>query len=355
MPNFMTGKKVVVLLGAGGVGKTSTAIALAIAAARKGRSVGLLSIDPAKRLAAALGLDLGGRPKRLDLGLPADAGFVEAAMLDQKQVFDRMVERYATDPLVKRKILSHSLYIAASTKLAGSLEYMALANLQEMVESSVYDLIVLDTPPDTNALDFLRKPNVLAGFMDEGVMHWMVKPFHVASRLGLGKIFSVGERLMGGVAKVTGISALTTLTEFLVLIQTVIDGFHAASLRVVTTLGSSSTGFVLVTTATKAAERSARNLGDQLVSLGYPLSAVIFNRSLPNAVLAEVGNGPEWESVPALKRLSQRSEQERDLRTSLTQHLQAIGKQPVESVVIEEQNYDLHQIAAMVQFSHAFV
>ena len=127
------------------MGKTSCSIGVALMAAQRGLRVGLLSIDPAKRLAAALGMSFGSKPKRLDL--PGVKGSVDAAMIDQKAIFDRMVKRYAKDPALAHKILTHKLYIAASTKIAGSLEYMALASLQEMVETESYDLIVFRHSP----------------------------------------------------------------------------------------------------------------------------------------------------------------------------------------------------------------
>ena len=145
-------RRVFVLLGAGGVGKTSCSIGLAVAAARRGLRVGLLSIDPAKRLADALGIPLGHQLQEISLGpgLPLH-GSLKAAMLDQKAVFDAMVRRHAPDAATAAKILDNKLYKAASGKLSGSLEYMALAKLQDMVEDPSYDVIILDTPPDTHA------------------------------------------------------------------------------------------------------------------------------------------------------------------------------------------------------------
>jgi anion-transporting ArsA/GET3 family ATPase len=279
-------KRVVILLGAGGVGKTTSSVAVALQSALQGRRVALLSIDPAQRLAAALGIELSGDLRSIDLkahGIAA-AGSLDAAMLDQKAVFDAMVRRHAPNPQIAFKILQHPVYQAASTKLIGPLEYMALAKLQDLAEDPRYDLIVLDTPPDTHALDFLARPNVLGGFFENKVMSWLIKPFLLAGKFGLGKMFSVGEKLMGGVAKVMGVTALHSFADFLVLIQEVLEGFNTSGDKVVKLLRKPETAFVLVTVPSRTAARSARNIAFQLKELGYRLEALLLNRCVPAKV-----------------------------------------------------------------------
>jgi anion-transporting ArsA/GET3 family ATPase len=161
---------------------------------------------------------------------------------------------------------------------------MALAKLQELAANPSYDLIVLDTPPDSHALDFLGRPNVLAGFMENKVMTWLIKPFLMAGRLGLGRFISASERLMGGVAKVTGVTALTSFAEFLTLMQEVIEGFHRTGERTVETLKSPHTAFVLVTVPSRAAARAATAIATELKRLGYALSLTVLNRSLPRVI-----------------------------------------------------------------------
>ncbi|MFK7823110.1 MAG: ArsA family ATPase [Oligoflexales bacterium] len=274
-------RKTIILLGSGGVGKTSCSLGVAILAARQGKKVGLLSIDPAKRLASAMGISLGSNLKTIEFGKHLEMkGRLDAAMLDQKAVFDSMVKKHAPSPETAEKILEHPIYIAASTKLAGPGEYMALAKLQEMIESKEFDLIVLDTPPDTHALEFLSRPNILSGFMENKVMNWLIKPFHVAKKIGVNKLLTVGERLMGGLTRVTGIQALSVMTEFLVLMQQVIEGFHKSGEKLLETLHSKETGFILVTSCNNGALRSARNLAEQLVVYGYALDGIIFNKCM---------------------------------------------------------------------------
>ena len=279
--------RILVLLGAGGVGKTTTSIVAALIGANLGRRVALLSIDPAKRLAAALGIPLSNQLQRI--AIPESmhvSGFIDAAMLDQKAVFDAMVRRHAPSLSTAESILAHPVYQAASTNLAGPLEYMALAKLQELAEDPRYDLIVLDTPPDTQALDFLARPNVLAGFMENKVMTWLIRPFLLAGRFGLAKLFSLSEKLMGGIAKVTGVNALQSFGEFLLLMQEVISGFHSSGEHIVKLLHSPDTSFLMVTAPTEAATRSATGILTELKNIGYSLNAILFNKCLPPAVRA---------------------------------------------------------------------
>lgn len=284
-------KRIVLLLGAGGVGKTTSSIALAFWAAMQGKNVALLSIDPARRLAAALGIPLSlnlqeinwreNSEEKKDFSSQEKQGRVFAGMLDQKAVFDHMVLKHAPSAEIARKILAHPLYQSASTNLSGPIEYMALAKLQELADDPTYDMIIVDTPPDTHALDFLARPNVLGGFMDQGVLSWLIKPFLMASRFGLSRFLNTSERLMGGISRVTGLGALTSFAEFLVLIQDIIEGFHKSGERIVSLLHQKDTGFVLVMVPTQAAARSAFNIHHQLGNLGYKIDLVVFNRTLP--------------------------------------------------------------------------
>ena len=269
METTLEKKRIILLLGAGGVGKTTSSIALAFWAAMQGKKVALLSIDPARRLAAALGIPLSLNLQEInwnqhldkkDYQPKANQGKVFAGMLDQKAVFDHMVVKHAPTEDIARKILNHPLYQSASTNLSGPIEYMALAKLQELADDPAYDVIIVDTPPDTHALDFLARPNVLGGFMEQGVLSWLIKPFLVASRFGLSRFLNTSERLMGGISRVTGFGALTSFAEFLVLTQDIIEGFHKSGERIVTLLHQKDTGFILVMVPTHGACRSALNI-----------------------------------------------------------------------------------------------
>ena len=348
--------KVVVTLGAGGVGKTTCSIAAALIGAEQGKRVGLLSIDPAKRLAQAMGLSFSSKLKLVDLPKSfTRGGSLKAAMLDQKAVFDEMVLRFSPKEKVARKILDNRLYQMVSTNLGGPLEYMALAKLEQMATSGEFDLIVLDTPPDTHAIDFLMRPNILSGFMDNKVMTWLIKPFHFAQRLGVQKIFQVGEKLMGGIAAVTGIKALNTLAEFLVLMEDVIAGFHKSGQTIDKLLRERSTRFILVTVASPAAVRSARHLMKQLAQQDFALDTLIVNQTLPAAVSTALTARASNEGISdpgfarAAERLAQREEQSSKLIATLRQDLAAGNANDPTIIYIEEQSEMIHTLEAITK------
>ena len=357
-PKFsLATRRVVILLGAGGVGKTTSSVAFALNAALAGRRVALLSIDPAKRLAAALGIPLASELKPIDLSVLSTSeapvkGTLDAAMLDQKAVFDTMVRRHAPSPGVAAKILAHPVYQAASTKLIGPLEYMALAKLLDLVDDPRYDLVVLDTPPDTHALDFLARPNVLAGFFENKVMTWLIKPFLLAGKLGLGRVFSAGEKLMGGIAKVMGVSALHSFADFLVLVQEVLNGFNASGERIVATLKRHDTSFVLVTVPEKPQARAAVNLARELSGLGYALDLVVFNRIVPTAVERSLASlGDEARRSAAGVALATRIAVERDVQRELMTTV-AAGRA---TITVEEFDGDLATLTDLKRLAATYV
>jgi len=344
-------QRVIVLIGAGGVGKTTTAVAVAIAAAKIGRKVALLSIDPAKRLASALGISLGNTLRPLpfvsEYGM---SGSIDAAMLEQKAVFDGMVRKHAPSPHIADKILKDPLYLAASTSLGGPLEYMALAKLQELVEDPKYDLVVLDTPPDTQALDFLSRPNVLGAFMENKVIATILRPAATLGRFGLTKVMVASEKLLGGVSSLTGITALARFGEFILLMQQVIEGFHKAGDNVVKTMKNPSTSFVLVTTPTSASARSAIFFSEKLKSIGYSLDAVIFNKSLSKKIKGRLAPS-DADSILAV-----RAKGEMKTISYVKDAIQKMyeGREPVVKET-EENEENLTDLRVMVQYAHTLL
>lgn len=289
LDSVLKSKRFLLVLGAGGVGKTTTSIALAIAMAQNGKRVALISIDPAKRLAQALGISLTSELRDITaLKGRLSGGKISAAMLDQKAVFDEMVMRFVASPELQRKIFANSLYKAASTNLGGPLEYLALAKLAALEDSTEYDVIIVDTPPDTHALDFLNRPNILNGFMENRVMTWLIKPFVLAQRIGLGKILSFGGRMMRGISEVTGVQALTAMAEFLVLMQDVIKGFHSAGEKVIKILRRAECGFVIVASPSSSSLFTASELSNELASMDLLPSLFIMNKCVPRMVADEV-------------------------------------------------------------------
>jgi anion-transporting ArsA/GET3 family ATPase len=356
---WLRSSRILVTVGSGGVGKTTSSIALALLGAQFGLKVGLLSIDPAKRLADALGIPLGSELSRVKLNRSVP-GSLEAAMLDQKAVFDDMVRRFAPSKNAAEKIFANSIYREVSSNLGGPLEYMALAKLESMLSQGAYDLIVLDTPPDTHALDFLARPNILAGFIENGVMSWMIKPFHIAQKLGAGALFKAGGKVMAGISSVTGIKMLRMLAEFLVLMEEVIIGFNRVGREVSQALKRSSTGFVLVSAPSNNAVRSAMYLLAELKANQYPLLTVIMNRNMPFA-LEEASqtwdaSQARWQELSgAMHILSRRRHYATSLSSKLATEAKQLFGKDVSFLLMEEQRQMIHSEDSLWNFTEALL
>jgi anion-transporting ArsA/GET3 family ATPase len=337
---ILTEQRVVIAIGAGGVGKTTSSIAMSVQAAKLGRRVGLISIDPAKRLAAALGIGLTGELKALNLGAEFK-GTIHAAMLDQNAVFGSMVDRFAKDGKQAEKIKQHRFYQAASENLAGALEFMALAKLGDMIESAQFDLIVVDTPPDAHAVDFLARPDTLSRFIDNKVTNVLLKPFALAQKFGLGSLLRTGEKLMGGMAKVTGMAALQMMAEFILLMQDVLSGFNQAGKRVQSVLRSPDCSFVLVTALRRGVESSAVQMRNVLKEMEHDVDAVIVNRVIPAAIRKDVLSMMDIDSAD-LKAIHSAAQ----LQSSILQNLRkSFPSVPV--VEVPEQNQSIDGIDAI--------
>lgn len=359
LENLIKSSRILVTVGSGGVGKTTSSIALALIGAKLGLRVGLLSIDPAKRLADALGIPLGSElsPVKLHRSIP---GRLEAAMLDQKAVFDDMVRRFAPTPQIVAKIFNNSIYKEVSSNLGGPLEYMALAKLEAMLSQGKYDLIVLDTPPDTHALDFLARPNILAGFIENGVMSWLIKPFHLAQKLGAGAIFKAGGKVMAGISSVTGVKMLKLLAEFLVLMEEVIIGFNRVGREVSAALKQNSTGFVLVSAPSHNAVRSALYLMQELKQNQYPLLALIMNRNLPfplqESSQSWSKHKAEWsELTPGFAILERRVAYAASLTGKLAYQARHLFGQSIPLLILEEQQQFVHSEESLWDFTESLL
>ena len=274
-------RSILVVCGAGGVGKTTAAAALAVQAAVSGRRVLVCTIDPSRRLATSLGLQkLPDRPRRLDLrtAAPGAAGEAWAMTLDTKRTFDALVERHAKSDEARDRILQNRFYQKVSAALAGSHEYMAMEKLLELSADERFDLVVLDTPPTRHALDFLEAPGRLMGFLDTSVLRWFLKPYFVAGRLTLKVATRTGAMAMKLVDKYLGLQFLQDLSEFFLAFEGMYDGFKERAAAVHALLRDPATGFVLVASPARVAVDEALYFHQRLREAEMPFVATIVNR-----------------------------------------------------------------------------
>jgi anion-transporting ArsA/GET3 family ATPase len=276
----LEGKRVVVCVGSGGVGKTTISAALALGLAMRGGKVAVVTIDPAKRLAAALGLDtLSGEPHRIDPeSMQAQnvrvKGELWALMLDAKRTFDEIVTRLEADPERLRTILENPVYRELSSAVAGSHELSAIAKLYELHEEHDFDTIVLDTPPSRNALDFLNAPTRLLGFLEGRALQVFLAPSGLTA-----KLFGRGTGIVFGIfARVTGIDMMGELSRFFGSLTGVIDGFGEQTRGVAELLRAPGTAFAIVTSPEVEPALEASYLAARLDEAGMARGGLIVNR-----------------------------------------------------------------------------
>jgi anion-transporting ArsA/GET3 family ATPase len=271
--------RVVVCAGSGGVGKTTTAASLAVHAALAGQRAMVLTIDPAKRLANALGVRaIGGIGAAVTVGgIPE--GRLSAMMLDQKGAWDDLVERHAPSAEIRDRILQNRFYQHLSQSFAGSQEYMAIEQLCELHASNAYDVIVVDTPPTRHALDFLEAPRRIADFLDKRVVKWFIRPYFSASWTTMRFVNRTAGFLFRRLEDATGISALVEVSEFFSSMSGLFEGFEPRVRRVYDLLRSPETAFVLVATPEEQVLTEAEYFFRKVQELGMSLRGVVFNRA----------------------------------------------------------------------------
>lgn len=271
-----TANRVVVCCGAGGVGKTTTAAAMALRAAEYGRTVVVLTIDPAKRLAQALGIkDLGNTPQRVPLA-PEVTGELHAMMLDMRRTFDEMVLQYSGEDRADA-ILENQFYQTVATSLAGTQEYMAMEKLGQLLAEDKWDLVVVDTPPSRNALDFLDAPKRLGSFMDSRLWRMLLAPGRGIGRLVTGAVGLA----MKALSTVLGSQMLSDAAGFVQSLDATFGGFREKADRTYELLKRRGTQFVVVSAAEPDALREASFFVDRLGGEHMPLAGLILNRTHP--------------------------------------------------------------------------
>ena len=283
LESLLAAKEIVICCGSGGVGKTTTAAAAAaMAAARLGGKVLVITVDPARRLANALGLERFGNvetqiPPETFLAAGVEPrGELWAAMLDTKQSWDELVRAHAPDAATRDAILANPLYENITGRFVQSHDYIAMERLYEIHASGRYDLIVVDTPPTRNAIDFLEAPERMADFFSSRLLRWLTVParsrvFTLASR----PFYTAADRILGS-------QFLQDIAEFFLLFQTMYDGFVDRAKAVTRTLSDKRTTFVVVSTLEAAPVREAEFFIEALQDRQFPLGAVVLNKVLPS-------------------------------------------------------------------------
>jgi len=268
-------RRILVCCGSGGVGKTTTAAVLALEAARAGRRAVVVTIDPAKRLADALGLEgLTGTPSKIEGDWP---GELWALMLDTKSTFDDLVVANASSPEQGRRILSNRFYRNISGALSGTQEYMAMEKLYELHQRTDFDLVVVDTPPTRNALDFIDAPRRLSRFLDHRLFRIITSPGR-----GIAKAVNVAaQAFLRTVAKVVGAEVIDDAVAFFQAFEGMEEGFRARADAVLGLLSDDDTAFVLVASPRRDTIEEARYFAAKLAEADIAVRALIVNRMHP--------------------------------------------------------------------------
>lgn len=271
------GIRIIVCCGSGGVGKTTTAAALGVRAAERGRKVVVLTIDPARRLAQSMGIDqLDNVPRRVE-GIAGD-GELHAMMLDMKRTFDETVEAHA-DAERARAILENPFYQSLSAGFAGTQEYMAMEKLGQLRARDEWDLIIVDTPPSRSALDFLDAPKRLGSFLDGKFIRLLMAPAKVGGRAGM-KFLNVGMSMMTGtLGKLLGGQFLRDVQTFVAAMDTMFGGFRSRADATYKLLQAPGTAFLVVATPERDALREAAYFVERLAAEDMPLAGLVLNRA----------------------------------------------------------------------------
>ena len=357
---LLEGKRVCICAGSGGVGKTTTSAAIAAGMAARGKRVAVLTIDPAKRLADSLGLpELGNTERQVDPALFTEAGVepgdgeLWAMMLDPKATFDEVVRKHASDEENRDRILNNRIYQQLSNALAGSQEYMAMEKLFEIWAEDRYDLLVLDTPPSRNALDFLEAPKRLTQFIEGKALQVFMAPTGFAAKIagrGTSVMFSVLKRI-------TGVDLLQDLAEFFQAFSGMVGGFRERARRVNDLLADSQSTFLVVCGPQGEPIDEAVYFHRKLVEAKLPFGGVVVNKvhyagdadpaTLADELEQALGDAGLAQRVAA-NDADYRALAERDRRN--VEHL--AGEMRTKAVIqVPFLDFDVHDLAGLMEIN----
>ena len=314
-------RSIIICCGSGGVGKTTTAAALAVEAARRGRRACVVTIDPARRLANALGLDeLTNRPTPIEGDWE---GRLQALMLDPKATFDDLVARYADTDEQAERIRQNRIYRNLSSSLSGTQEYMAAEKLYELTEEHEFDLVVVDTPPTRNALDFLDAPGRLSRFLENRVFQALMTP----TRAGLRFMGVAAHALLRTISRVAGTEIVADAVAFFQAFEGMEEGFRTRAASVREMLHHPGTAYLLIASPRTDSVDEAVHFADKLAETGTGVSALVVNRVQPrfadDALLERL---PAPSSVPAAQPLEELMDNLRGYEAAAEREEQAYGE-----------------------------
>ncbi len=281
---LVDGRRVILVVGCGGVGKTTVTAALGLAAAQRGRRVLCLTIDPARRLANSLGLSrMTSEAQEVAPALFEAAGLrvqgsLTVMMLDTKRTFDDLVSRHASSPEARDRILHNRLYRYVSTSLAGTQEYMAMEKLLSVRDDPRFDLVVLDTPPTSNALDFLDAPERLVQALDSAAMRWFIQAFDASRKFSLNLLARSAALILKAIGRLTGGGFLEQVAEFVTDLNDLFGGLKQRAALVAKAFRGPEFAYVLVTSPEPVAVREVLFFAERLKELGMRRDGFVVNR-----------------------------------------------------------------------------
>jgi anion-transporting ArsA/GET3 family ATPase len=307
----LEGRRIVIVCGSGGVGKTTITAALALSFARGGKRTIAMAVDPAKRLATSLHL-----PRNPGERATVDAGgghVLTTLLLDTKRTFDELVERHAGSTARRDRILANRFYRRITDTLSGTHEYMAMERLYQLATTEDWEAIVIDTPPTRSALAFLDAPRRMTDFLGGRMFRWLLWPYRRAGRVGVRGAGLGARALAHTIGRIAGSELLADVAEFLAAFEGMYEGFKRRAERVLQLLGEEQTAFVVVAAPERQSLEEASHFVTRLGEAGMHLGGVVVNRwvdapalEVPEAALERLASGtPEERAAGAVLRLVQ--------------------------------------------------
>ncbi len=359
-------KQIIVCCGSGGVGKTTSAAALGVLGAKQGRRALVMTIDPAHRLAQAMGLDgLSNDPQQIDLDAP---GSLHAMMLDSKRTFDRLVESYAEDERTRDTIFANNYYQQMSSSLGGSRELIAMERVYEIANSADYDLLIVDTPPAQHALDFLDAPKRMIDLLDGTLTGLLVKPYGLAAKVQFDFFRQSSAATLKFLERLTGFEILADLSDFMMAFSGMFDGFKERSHKVMELMRSPKTSFLLVCAPEPGSLGQADQFATRLRRESISISGVLVNRvhlplqtngDLPDAdlmnELAPIGSLADTSqaALTLIARVASAYTTQRALATADAAALSQLLRSDLPSHQVPHFNRDLHSLEDLEEFAAA--